>query len=74
MKAIANPAGSSHLHRGGDEGGIGVGVGVGFGGTDFLGGPGRAEGADFLGEPGRTEVMRCQGLTNEIPLLASSGW
>ena len=30
MNAITIPAGSSHLHRGGDEGGAGVGVGGGF--------------------------------------------
>ena len=68
VNAITIPTGSSHFHRGGDEGGAGAG------GTGFLGGPGRAEGTDFLGEPDRTEVMRCQGLTKGIPLLASSGW
>lgn len=54
MNAIAIPAGSSHTRRDGDEGGVG--------GTDFLGGPGRAG------------VARCQVLTNRIRLLVSSGW
>ena len=36
MNVIAIPAGSSHIRRDGDEGGVGVG------GTDFFGGPGRA--------------------------------
>jgi hypothetical protein len=57
MNAIAIPAGSSHTRRDGDEGDEG-----GVGGTDFLGGPGRAG------------VARCQVLTNRIRLLVSSGW
>jgi hypothetical protein len=64
ISAIRIPAGSSHLHRDGDEGGAGVGVG--------------ADGMDFLGGPRRVEVARCQVLTDADSLggvlgLAISG-